>query len=77
MTLLVVIFRDGKKFAEVRHECIKCIKAFMNNKYGIQTVFAKVRAITHIATALNPQHENMMIDATKLLAAVCFVPPDG
>ncbi|XP_030836486.1 protein diaphanous homolog 2 isoform X3 [Strongylocentrotus purpuratus] len=69
--------RDGKKFAEVRHECIKCIKAFMNNKYGIQTVFAKVRAITHIASALNPQHENMTIDATKLLAAVCFVPPDG
>eukprot|EP00057_Strongylocentrotus_purpuratus_P035713 XP_800685.4 PREDICTED: protein diaphanous homolog 2 [Strongylocentrotus purpuratus] len=69
--------RDGKKFAEVRHECIKCIKAFMNNKYGIQTVFAKLRAITHIASALNPQHENMTIDATKLLAAVCFVPPDG
>ncbi|XP_041460766.1 protein diaphanous homolog 2-like isoform X3 [Lytechinus variegatus] len=69
--------REGKKYADVRHECIKCIKAFMNNKYGIQTVFAKDRAIIHIASVLNPQYENMMIDTTKLLAAVCFVPPDG
>ena len=49
----------------------------MNNKYGIQTVFAKEYAITHIASALDPRYPNMMVDTTKLLAAVCFVPPDG
>ncbi|XP_071500054.1 protein diaphanous homolog 2-like isoform X2 [Diadema antillarum] len=69
--------REGKKSADIRHECIKCIKAFMNNKYGIQTVFSKKRAITQIASALDANYENMMIDTTKLLAAVCFVPPDG
>ncbi|KAJ8028208.1 Protein diaphanous-like 3 [Holothuria leucospilota] len=69
--------REGSKSYEIRHECIKCLKAFMNNKYGIQTVLSRERALVYVAGALEPTHPNMMIDTMKLLAAVCFLPPDG
>ena len=69
--------REGSKSSEIRHECIKCLKAFMNNKYGIQTVLSRERALVYVAGALEPTHPNMMIDTMKLLAAVCFLPPDG
>lgn len=69
--------REGNKSSEIRHECIKCLKAFMNNRYGIETVLSKERALVYVASALDPNHPNMMIDTMKLLAAVCFLPPDG
>ncbi|XP_072040741.1 LOW QUALITY PROTEIN: protein diaphanous homolog 2-like [Amphiura filiformis] len=71
--------RPGKKSVDIRHECIKCLRAFMNNKYGIQTVFdyGEGEALMTMATVVDHNHEHMMIDTVKLLAAVCLVPPDG
>lgn len=51
----------------------------MNNKYGIQTVFDYMdgEALVTMASVVDHNHEHMMVDTVKLLAAVSLVPPDG
>ncbi len=77
--LPIYLDRPEEKSAEIRHECIKCLRVFMNNKYGIQTVFdyKEGEALVTMASVVDPHYEHMMIDTVKLLAAVCLVPPDG
>ncbi|XP_038063096.1 protein diaphanous homolog 2-like isoform X2 [Patiria miniata] len=66
--------REDQRSVDVRHECIKCLKAFMNNKYGIQMMFNKEGALSTVAGTLDPRHEQIMVDTVRLLAAVCLYP---
>ncbi|XP_070554558.1 protein diaphanous homolog 2-like [Ptychodera flava] len=82
LELVVKILKDcydssGKVVAEIQHECLRCLKAFMNNKYGIQTVFESKEGLITLARCIDPRHEHTMVDAVKIMAAVCLVPPDG
>ena len=65
------------KWDKVQHECIKCLKAIMNNKVGLKDMFAHKEALTLMARSLNPNLPHVMQDAVKLMAAVCLVPPRG
>ena len=76
--LLNECFRwNDSKWDKVQHECIKCLKAIMNNKVGLKDMFEHKEALTLVARSLNPNLPLVMQDAVKLMAAVCFVPPDG
>ncbi|XP_033646273.1 protein diaphanous homolog 2-like [Asterias rubens] len=66
--------REDQRSVDIRHECIKCLKAFMNNKYGIQMVFSKEGALSTVAGTLDPHHEQIMMETVRLLAAVCLYP---
>ncbi|XP_060109936.1 LOW QUALITY PROTEIN: protein diaphanous homolog 1 [Heteronotia binoei] len=58
----------------IKHEVIRCLKAFMNNKFGIKTVLETEEGILLLARAVDPKVPSMMIDAVKLLSALCILP---
>ncbi|KAM5170129.1 protein diaphanous homolog 1 [Mantella aurantiaca] len=62
--------RDSKS----EHEIIRCLKAFMNNNFGIKTVLETEDGILLLARAVDPTVPAMMIDALKLLSALCILP---
>jgi diaphanous 2 len=49
----------------------------MNNSVGIKEVFQQKEAITIIAKSLDPSKPQVMLEALKVMAALCLVPPDG
>ncbi|XP_025049719.1 protein diaphanous homolog 1 isoform X2 [Alligator sinensis] len=57
-----------------KHEIIRCLKAFMNNKFGIKTMLETEEGILLLARAVDPKVPSMMIDAMKLLSALCILP---
>ncbi|XP_077923504.1 protein diaphanous homolog 1 [Halichoerus grypus] len=57
-----------------KHEIIRCLKAFMNNKFGIKTMLETEEGILLLVRAMDPAVPSMMIDAAKLLSALCILP---
>ncbi|XP_053574582.1 protein diaphanous homolog 1 [Bombina bombina] len=57
-----------------QHEIIRCLKAFMNNNFGIKTVLETDDGILLLARAVDSSVPSMMIDALKLLSAMCILP---
>jgi len=70
-------FRNNSQHEKIHHECIKCLKAIMNNKVGLQNLFNHDEALVLLARSIDPNHPHVALDAVKLMAAVCLVPPDG
>ncbi|XP_015266616.1 PREDICTED: protein diaphanous homolog 1 [Gekko japonicus] len=58
----------------IKHEVIRCLKAFMNNKFGIKAMLETEEGILLLARAVDPKVPSMMIDAVKLLSALCILP---
>ncbi|XP_078116740.1 protein diaphanous homolog 1 isoform X2 [Sander vitreus] len=56
-----------------QHEIIRCLKAFMNNKYGLKSMLESVEGIPLLVKAINPQVPHMMVDAVKLLSAISIL----
>ncbi|KAJ8387280.1 hypothetical protein AAFF_G00159030 [Aldrovandia affinis] len=56
-----------------QHKVIQCLKAFMNNKYGLERILSEEKSLTLLAQALDPSQPAMMTDAVKLLSAICIV----
>ncbi|XP_041515782.1 protein diaphanous homolog 1 isoform X1 [Microtus oregoni] len=68
---------SGNYDSRNQHEIIRCLKAFMNNKFGIKTMLDTEEGILLLVRAMDPAVPNMMIDAAKLLSALCILPqPD-
>ncbi|KAM4675787.1 protein diaphanous homolog 1 [Discoglossus pictus] len=57
-----------------QHEIIRCLKAFMNNNFGIKTMLETEDGILLLARAVDPTVPAMMIDALRLLSALCILP---
>merc|ERR1719245_2442472 len=77
LNVLNECFRNDSKWDKVQLECIKCLKAIMNNKVGLQNLFDHKEALTLMARSITPTVPLVMLEAVKLMAAVCLVPPDG
>ncbi|XP_066524903.1 protein diaphanous homolog 1 [Hoplias malabaricus] len=56
-----------------QHEIIRCLKAFMNNKYGLKAMLSSADGIALLVKAINPSIPHMMVDAVKLLSAICII----
>ncbi|XP_042636633.1 protein diaphanous homolog 1 [Orycteropus afer afer] len=65
---------SGSYDSRNKHEIIRCLKAFMNNKFGIKTMLETEEGILLLVRAMDPAVPNMMIDAAKLLSALCILP---
>ncbi|KAL7984690.1 hypothetical protein Chor_003260, partial [Crotalus horridus] len=65
---------SGSYDFRIQHEIIRCLKAFMNNKFGIKTMLETDDGILLLAKAVDPKVPTMMIDAIKLLSALCILP---
>ncbi|KAK9966715.1 hypothetical protein ABG768_003811, partial [Culter alburnus] len=56
-----------------QHKVIQCLKAFMNNKYGLERILGEETSLALLAQAIDPCHPAMMTDVVKLLSAICIV----
>ncbi|XP_071382511.1 protein diaphanous homolog 1-like [Centroberyx affinis] len=56
-----------------QHEIIRCLKAFMNNKYGLKAMLESEDGIPLLVRAINPRVPHMMVDAVKLLSAISIL----
>ncbi|XP_061136419.1 protein diaphanous homolog 1 [Syngnathus typhle] len=56
-----------------QHEIIRCLKAFMNNKYGLKSMLETDEGIPLLVRAINPSLPHMMVDAVKLLSAISIL----
>ncbi|XP_072854474.2 protein diaphanous homolog 1 [Pogona vitticeps] len=65
---------SGPYDTRIEHEIIRCLKAFMNNKFGIKTMLETEEGILLLARAVDPKVPSMMIDALRLLSALCILP---
>uniref|UniRef100_A0A670IJH6 Diaphanous related formin 1 n=1 Tax=Podarcis muralis TaxID=64176 RepID=A0A670IJH6_PODMU len=65
---------SGPYDIRIKHEIIRCLKAFMNNKFGIKTMLETEEGILLLARAVDPKVPSMMIDAITLLSALCILP---
>merc|ERR1719509_195812 len=77
LSVLNECFRNDSKWDKVQHECIKCLKAIMNNKVGLKNLFEHKEALTLLARSITPTLPLVMVEAVRLMSAVCLVPPDG
>lgn len=71
-----VYFSDSR-YDRIQCECLRCLKAIMNNTVGLKQMFGQKEALTIVARSLDPSKPGVMFEAVKVLAAVCLIPPDG
>ncbi|KFD46814.1 hypothetical protein M513_12297, partial [Trichuris suis] len=66
---------DGQLvFQQSEHECVKCLRAFMNNNYGLGQMLSHPDSCRTLVQSLSVDVQSTMIDVVKLLAAICVVP---
>nr|XP_020450181.1 protein diaphanous homolog 1 [Monopterus albus] len=65
--------KDEMMGVKCQHEIIRCLKAFMNNKYGLKSMLESVEGIPLLVRAINPVVPAMMVDAVKLLSAISIL----
>ncbi|XP_031702229.1 protein diaphanous homolog 3 [Anarrhichthys ocellatus] len=56
-----------------QHKVVQCLKAIMNNKYGLDRILAEEKSLVLLARAIDPSQSAMMTDVVKLLSAICIV----
>lgn len=60
-----------------QHKVVQCLKAIMNNKYGLDRILAEEKSLALLAKAIDPSQSAMMTDVVKLLSAICIVGEDN
>lgn len=75
--ILFPFLRNDSRYDRVQYECVRCIRAIMNNTVGLKQMFGQKEALTIVARSLDPNKPAVMLEAVKVLAAVCLIPPDG
>ncbi|XP_067580159.1 protein diaphanous homolog 2 isoform X2 [Pseudorca crassidens] len=56
-----------------QYKLIQCLKAFMNNKFGLKRILGDERSLLLLARAVDPKQPNMMTEIVKILSAICIV----
>uniref|UniRef100_A0A674A2Z9 Diaphanous related formin 1 n=1 Tax=Salmo trutta TaxID=8032 RepID=A0A674A2Z9_SALTR len=65
--------KDENMGVKCQHEIVRCLKAFMNNKYGLKAMLTSAEGIPLLVRAINPRVPHMMVDVVKLLSAICIL----
>ncbi|XP_013931112.1 PREDICTED: protein diaphanous homolog 3-like, partial [Thamnophis sirtalis] len=60
---LVESKQQDKFLKKTQHKIIQCLKAFMNNKYGLERIMSEERSFSLLAKTIDPKQINMMTDA--------------
>ncbi|KAF4519233.1 hypothetical protein B566_EDAN009794 [Ephemera danica] len=67
---------NNGRYDRVQYESLRCIKAIMNNTGGLRQILGQGEALVLVARSLDPQRPSAMLEACKILAAICLL-PDG
>lgn len=67
--------QEQRSFDRIELECIKCLKAIMNNTWGLNLVLTPDQhtVVLLLAQSLDPRKPSTMCEAVKLLASFCLV----
>ncbi|KAG5888747.1 hypothetical protein JTB14_032020 [Gonioctena quinquepunctata] len=65
--------RESKEARAVQSECLRCLETFMNNTTGLRAFFKNTRGHVLVVRCLDPDKPNVMIQALKILAPLCFL----
>ncbi|XP_053399361.1 protein diaphanous homolog 2-like isoform X3 [Mercenaria mercenaria] len=68
---------DSRTERKATYECVRCLKAYMNNTFGLMEIIKHEEALTILSRTVDPTDTLTMLEAVRLLAAVCLVPPNG
>lgn len=58
---------------KIQLECLRCLRSFMNNTYGLRSVFKHKEVFILIARSLDPLRPTAMQESARLLAAMCIL----
>ncbi|XP_065058527.1 protein diaphanous homolog 2-like isoform X2 [Rhopilema esculentum] len=61
---------------KIQHECAKCLKAYMNNGFGLNMMLKNIQGLTLLAQCIRLENPGMMQDVVKVMAAVGLVAHD-
>lgn len=75
--LTFLLFTSDHRYERIQYECIRCLRAIMNNAVGLTQIFGQKEALPIIARSLEPLKPSVMLETVKVLAAVCLIPPNG
>ncbi|XP_065358658.1 protein diaphanous [Calliphora vicina] len=72
---IIKLLRRCKQEQRIELECIKCLKAIMNNTWGLNLVLTPDQhtVVLLLAQSLDPRKPSTMCEAVKLLASFCLV----
>ncbi|XP_052829634.1 protein diaphanous homolog 2 isoform X2 [Octopus bimaculoides] len=68
---------DLKQERRSTYECVRCLKVFMNNQVGLLKFINHEEALTILARTIDPSDATTMLEAVRLIAAICLVTPSG
>ncbi|XP_058447723.1 protein diaphanous [Malaya genurostris] len=66
---------NPKRFEKIEYECLRCLKAIMNNSWGLNVILTPDQhaAVLLLAQSVDAGKPHTMCEAVKLLAAICLV----
>lgn len=62
-------------YDKIEYECVRCLKAFMNNSWGLNLILKPEQhaVVFLLAQSLNLRHPPTMSEALQLLGSFCFI----
>ncbi|XP_055376357.1 protein diaphanous [Condylostylus longicornis] len=68
--------KQERNYDRIEFECLRCLKAFMNNTWGLNLILKPDQhtVLLLLAQSLDPRKPHIMTEALKLLASFCLVP---
>lgn len=75
---IVNLLRECKRrkdYDKIEYECVRCLKAVVNNTWGLNVILRPDQhaAVFLLAQCLNPNKPQTMCEAVKLLAGFCLI----
>lgn len=75
---IVNLLRDNRgnpQFEKTEYECVRCLKAIVNNTWGLNAILMPEQhaAVHLLAQCLNPRRPHTMCEALDMLASFCLV----
>lgn len=66
---------NPRRFEKIEYECLRCLKAIMNNSWGLNVILTPDQhaAVLLLAQSVDANKPHTMCEAVKLLAAICLV----
>lgn len=68
-------YSDKKQFDKIEFECIRCLKAIVNNTWGLNLILTpdSHAAVLLLAKCLDPKKPQTMCEAVRLLSGFCLI----
>uniref|UniRef100_A0A2M4BBJ2 Putative rhoa gtpase effector dia/diaphanous n=1 Tax=Anopheles marajoara TaxID=58244 RepID=A0A2M4BBJ2_9DIPT len=75
VTLLRFCKGSNRRFQKIEYECLRCLKAIMNNSWGLNVILTPDQhpAIMLVAQCIDASTPQTMCEAVKLLSAVSLI----